>query len=117
MGNVKEKLLKRRPLVLGAALIVALVAQSGALVAHQMQIDDMRAGNVELETHGLEVGPSGPPGRTGPPGPPGPTGPPGRKGADGRPGRDGDDGEDGDDGRRGRHGRNGRNGVVVLLPN
>lgn len=67
MRNVKEKLLKWRPLVLGAALIVALVAQSGALVAHQMQIDDMWARNVELQTHGVEVGPSGPPGRSGPP--------------------------------------------------
>lgn len=113
MRNVKEKLLKWRPLVLGAALLVALVAQSGALVAHQMQIDDMWARNVELQTHGVEVGPSGPPGRSGPPGPLGPTGPPGRKGTDGRAGRDGIDGDDGPDGRMGRHGRKGKNGVVL----
>lgn len=113
MRSVNEILRKWRPLVLGAALITALVAQSGALVAHQMQIDDMRARNVDLQAHRVEVGPSGPPGRSGPPGPPGPVGPPGKNGTDGWNGRDGIDGEGGRNGRWGHNGRNGKNGVVL----
>ncbi|MGW3026645.1 hypothetical protein, partial [Streptomyces sp. NPDC001221] len=49
----------RRHLVLGAALIAALVVQSFALISEQAQIDDLQA-------HQIDVGPSGPAGPTGP---------------------------------------------------
>lgn len=102
-----------RPLVLSAALITALVAQWATVVDHQMQIDDMRVQNLNLQGYNVEPGPSGPPGPSGEPGPRGPSGPPGREGRHGRDGRDGDDGDDGPRGRRGERGRNGKNGEVI----
>lgn len=113
MRSVKEVLRKWHPFVLGAALITAIVTQSATLIAHQMQIDDMRARDVDLQAHRVKVGPSGPPGRSGPPGPPGPTGPQGKHGRNGRHGRDGREGEDGPDGMMGHEGTDGRKGVVV----
>jgi hypothetical protein len=105
-----------RPLVLGAALTTALVAQSAALVVHQMQIDDMRTQNIDLQGYNADSGPSGPPGPPGPAGPRGPSGPPGKDGRPGREGRhgiNGRDGRDGHNGRRGHKGKKGKNGEVV----
>jgi collagen triple helix repeat protein len=95
--------------VLGASLIVALVAQSAALVAHQMQIDDLRAQHIDLQAHLVESVSPGPSGPSGPPGPTGPTGPPGKDGKRGRDGRRGHKGERGHRGRRGKDGMNGQN--------
>ncbi|MER5548790.1 hypothetical protein ACWDBD_05030 [Streptomyces sp. NPDC001118] len=97
----------RRPLVLGAVLTVALVAQSVALVAHQQQIDRLQARRVSLQ--GQEVLP-GPPGPSGPSGAAGPTGP------RGRPGHHGEDGHHGRRGHNGRRGHDGRNGHVIPAP-
>ncbi|MET9471372.1 MULTISPECIES: hypothetical protein [unclassified Streptomyces] len=93
-----------RPLVLGAVLIFVLVAQAVALVAHQMQIDDLQTRHIDLQAHRVEPSPSGP---SGPPGPRGPSGPPGK---DGRPGRNGEDGHIGRHGHQGRKGRDGQDG-------
>lgn len=92
----------RRPFVLGAVLTVALVAQSAALVAQQMQIDTLRTQPVGLQER-LEPGPRGPSGPSGPPGPGGPIGPPGKDGTNGKDGRDGKDGNDGKDGQNGQN--------------
>ncbi|MFK0152028.1 hypothetical protein ACIQVL_04745 [Streptomyces sp. NPDC090499] len=100
-----------RPLVLGAALGTALVAQSAALVVHQLQIDDMWTQNTDLQSYYSDPGPSGPPGPSGAPGPHGPSGPPGKNGRPGRHGRDGFDGRDGHDGHDGRRGHRGRTGA------
>lgn len=60
---VTEMLRKpRRPLVLGAALIVALIVESAAIVAQQEQIDDLRTQHIDLQGHLLEPSPSGPSG-------------------------------------------------------
>lgn len=59
-----------RPLVLGAVLVFVLVAQAVALVAHQMQIDDLQTRHIDLQAHRVEPspsGPSGPPVRAAPP--------------------------------------------------
>lgn len=93
-----------RPLVLGAVLVFVLVAQAVALVAHQMQIDDLQTRHIDLQAHRVEPSPSGP---SGPPGPRGPSGPPGK---DGRPGRNGEDGHIGRHGHQGRKGRDGQDG-------
>ncbi|MFE7787847.1 hypothetical protein [Streptomyces sp. NPDC057460] len=93
-----------RPLVLGAVLIFVLVAQSVALVAHQLQIDDLQTQHIDLQAHLVEPSSSGP---SGPPGPPGPSGPPGK---DGKPGRNGEDGHIGRHGHQGREGRDGQDG-------
>ncbi|MER6977362.1 hypothetical protein [Streptomyces carpinensis] len=85
----------RRPLVLGAVLTIALVAQSAALIAQQMQIDSLRTQPIDLQGH-LEPGPPGPSG------PEGPVGPPGKDGKDGQDGQDGKDGHDGKDGQDGK---------------
>ncbi|MFB7306476.1 hypothetical protein [Streptomyces sp. NPDC056192] len=93
-----------RPLVLGAVLISVLVAQWAALVAHQMQLDDLQTQHIDLQVHRAEPSASGP---SGPPGPDGPSGPPGRDGKPGRYGEDGLNGRPGHDGRRGRDGQDG----------
>ncbi|MFC8258486.1 hypothetical protein ACFUNF_12870 [Streptomyces sp. NPDC057291] len=93
-----------RPLVLGAVLISVLVAQSAALVAHQMQIDDLQTQHIDLQAHRVEPSSSGP---SGAPGPGGPSGPPGK---DGKPGRNGEDGHIGRYGHQGRKGRDGQDG-------
>ncbi|MDT0462609.1 hypothetical protein [Streptomyces gibsoniae] len=93
----------RRHLVLGAALIAALVVQSFALISEQGQIDDLQA-------HQIDVGPSGPPGPAGPAGPQGIQGKDGKDGKDGRDGHEGQNGQDGQDGREGRDGTDGREG-------
>ncbi|MFD8419817.1 hypothetical protein [Streptomyces sp. NPDC059466] len=97
----------RRRLVLGAVLTVAVVAQSAVLVAHQQEIDELRARRIELQGDGIEQGPPGPPGPSGPSGPAGPTGP------TGKPGRYGKDGHHGRRGHNGRRGENGKNGQVL----
>lgn len=91
----------RRPLVLGAVLTVALVAQSAALIAQQMQIDNLQTQPIDLQER-LQPGPPGPSGPSGPPGPPGPIGPPGKDGTNGKEGKDGKDGHDGKDGTDGK---------------
>ncbi|MFJ7944705.1 hypothetical protein ACIQ6K_13820 [Streptomyces sp. NPDC096354] len=91
-------------LVLGAVLISVLVAQAVALVAHQMQIDDLRTQHIDLQAHPVEPSASGP---SGPPGPRGPSGPPGRYGKHGRNGENGHIGRSGHAGREGRDGRDG----------
>lgn len=101
---------RRRP-VLGAVLSVVVVAQSAVLVAHQQQIDELRARRIDLQANGIEHGPPGPPGPSGPSGPPGPAGPTGRAGRDGR---DGHHGRRGHDGRRGKDGEDGQ--VIVAGP-
>lgn len=107
MRSVNEALRSpRRPFVLGAVLTVALVAQSAALVAQQMQIDGLQTQPIDLQEH-LEPGP---------PGPSGPSGPPGADGAIGPPGKDGTDGQDGRDGRDGRDGKDGQNGKDAVAP-
>lgn len=98
----------RRRLVLGAVLTVTVVAQSAVLVAHQQQIDELRARRIDLQGNGVEHGPPGPPGPSGPSGPDGPTGPTGRAG------RDGKDGHHGRRGHNGRRGKNGKNGQVII---
>ena len=93
-----------RPLVLGAALIVALIAESAAIVAQQEQIDDLRTQHIDFQGHLVEPSASGP---SGPPGPRGPSGPPGRDGERGRNGENGHIGRHGHEGRKGRDGRDG----------
>lgn len=105
MSNVNEK--PPRPwlhLVLGAVLLSVLVAQSAALISHQMQLDDLQTQHIDLQAHRVEPSASGP---SGPPGPDGPSGPPGM---DGRPGRDGANGHVGRHGHEGRKGRDGQDG-------
>lgn len=63
MSWVTEMLRKpRRPLVLGAALIVALIVESAAIVAQQEQIDDLRTQHIDLQGHLVEPSTSGPSG-------------------------------------------------------
>lgn len=111
---VTEMLRKpRRPLVLGAALIVALIVESAAIVAQQEQIDDLRTQHIDLQGHLVEPstsGPSGPlvrlaPWSVWPPGPPGKDGKDGQDGQDGQNGRDGRDGRDGPPGKDGKDGQ------------
>ncbi|MGW7381514.1 hypothetical protein [Streptomyces sp. NPDC054794] len=112
--SVKQILRKpRRPLVLRAALITALVAQSAALVAQDSEIDDLRVQHIDLQGHQIEVGPSGPPG---PPGPSGPVGPAGKDGKDGKDGQDGTNGNDGRQGKDGKDGKDGTNGKDAVAP-
>ncbi|MFD3564089.1 hypothetical protein ACFWVU_31185 [Streptomyces sp. NPDC058686] len=91
----------RRPFVLGAALTVALAAQSALIVAQQLQIDDLRMQPVDVQAS-VEPGPSGPSGPPGPSGPGGPIGPAGKDGTDGKDGRDGTNGRDGTSGKDGK---------------
>ncbi|MDQ0994244.1 hypothetical protein [Streptomyces sp. V3I7] len=91
----------RRPFVLGAALTVALVAQSAVLVEQHMQIQSLQTQPVDFDEH-LKAGPPGPSGPPGPVGPAGPIGPPGKDGADGTDGKDGTNGKDGKDGTNGK---------------
>lgn len=91
----------RRHLALGAVLAVALVAQSIALIAQQIQIEGLQTQPIGFKEH-LEPGPSGPSGPSGPPGPDGEIGPPGKDGADGQDGQDGQDGHEGKDGTDGQ---------------
>ncbi|MET7786174.1 hypothetical protein ACFYSJ_16855 [Streptomyces sp. NPDC005248] len=105
MSNVNET--PPRPwlhLVLGAVLISVLVAQAVALIAHQMQLDDLQTQHIDLQAHPVEPSASGP---SGPPGPRGPSGPPGRDGKHGWNGENGHIGRYGHEGRKGRDGRDG----------
>lgn len=116
VSSVKEALRRpRRDLVLGASLIVALVAQTTAIVAHQMQIDDLRGQHIDLQGHYVDSVSPGPPGPSGPPGPTGPTGLPGKDGKPGRDGRRGHEGDRGHTGRRGKDGARGQNGLTGSL--
>lgn len=94
----------RGPLVAGAVLILVLVAQVTAIVAHQTQLDDLKTQHIGLQGDPVEPSASGP---SGPPGPRGPTGPPGRDGKTGRHGENGHTGRHGHAGRRGRDGHDG----------
>lgn len=94
-----------RPLVLGAALIVALIAESAAIVAQQEQIDDLRTQHIDFQGHLVEPsasGPSGPlvrkvlPARLA------------RMGKTGRTGRTGGMGGTGGTARRARTGKTGK---------
>lgn len=98
----------RRPLVLGAALIVALLVESAAIVAQQEQIDDLQTQHIGLQGNLVEPSASGP---SGPPGPEGPAGPPGKDGQDGQDGQNGRDGRDGRDGPPGKDGKDGTDGT------
>lgn len=102
-----------RPLVLGAALIVALIAESAAIVAQQEQIDDLRTQHIDFQGHLVEPSASGP---SGPPGPQGPPGPPGKDGKDGQDGQDGRDGRDGRDGPPGKDGKDGQDAEAKPSP-
>lgn len=82
-----------RPLVLGAALIVALIAESAAIVAQQEQIDELQTQHIDLQGHLVEPSASGP------------SGPLVRKAP--RPARQGREGRAGRAGRAGREGRAG----------
>ncbi|WP_392671303.1 hypothetical protein [Streptomyces sp. LN785] len=102
-----------RPLVLGAALIVALIVESAAIVAQQEQIDDLRTQHIDLQGNLVEPSASGPPGPAGPSGPPGP---PGKDGTDGQDGKDGRDGREGRDGPPGKDGKDGQDAAPEPAP-
>ncbi|MFF0285395.1 hypothetical protein [Streptomyces sp. NPDC005262] len=102
-----------RPHVLGAALIVVLVAESAVIVAQQGQIDDLQVQHIDLQEHLVEPSASGP---SGPPGPSGPAGPPGKDGKDGQDGRDGRDGREGRDGSPGKDGTDGQAAAAEPAP-